>query len=812
MNKNQVQIKIEDMTCAACSQRIENQLNKSNHIINAAVNLATDTATVEFNLDQITIKEIKDIIKNTGYTVKTKKTIISIEDMTCAACSQRVENQLKKGKGVISASVNLATDQATIEHLEGYKREYYEKIIEDTGYTVKEQKEKHETQEEIDKTEIARKKMIWSWAITIPIILWMIPEMVFGIAFPNMFVFKLGMIALATPIMFIIGKKTYVMAYRSVKHGGANMDVLIAMGTLAAYITGPISFFVGVESYAGVAGMIMTFHLTGKYIEERAKGRASKAIKKLLELGAKTAIIEKDGVTIEVPIESVEVGDLMIVKPGSKIPTDGVIVDGKTSIDESMATGESMPVIKEVSDEVIGGTINQKGAIKVKATKVGKDTFLSQVIKMVEEAQGTKVPIQAFADRVTSIFVPTVLVIATLTFIAWFIAPEFFETITRAASPYIPWIKSDLGRFTSAIFATVAVLVIACPCALGLATPTALMVGTGMGAENGVLIRKGEAIQILKEIHTIVFDKTGTITKGSPEVTDIYTVDDKSFFSYAASLENSSEHPLGEAIVSYAKGKGFELFDVENFDSITGKGVRGIINGKEIYVGNRKLMEDQQISIDSLEEEMTRLEKEAKTAMLVAISGEIKGIIAVADPIKEDSIKAIEGLKNLGLETVMITGDNRHTANAIAKAVGIDYVVSEVLPEGKVKEIKKLQEKYGIIAMVGDGINDAPALTQADVGIAIGTGTDIAIESADVTIVQGKLSSVITAIKLSRATFRKIKQNLFWAFFYNLIMIPVAIAGLMHPLIAESAMAFSSISVVTNANLLRRANIEPDKS
>ena len=816
MNKNQIQIKIEDMTCAACSQRIENQLNKNENIISAGVNLATDTATVEYNADQITTVEIKDIIKNTGYTVKVKKTIIGIEDMTCAACSQRIENQLNKDKGVLAAGVNLATEQATIEHLERYEKEYFEKIIENTGYTVKKTKENNDQEasdeDEMDKTAIAKRKMIWSWALTIPIILWMIPEMFFGIAFPNMMIFKLGMIVLATPIMFIIGKKTYIMAYRSVKHGGANMDVLIAMGTLAAYITGPISFFVAVESYAGVAGMIMTFHLTGKYIEERAKGRASKAIKKLLELGAKTALVERNGETVELPIESVAVGDIMIVKPGSKIPTDGMIIDGKTSIDESMATGESMPVIKKESDEVIGGTINQKGAIKVKATKVGKDTFLSQVIKMVEEAQGTKVPIQAFADRVTSIFVPTVLIIATLTFIAWIIAPDFFENITRAASPYIPWIKPGLGRFTSAIFATVAVLVIACPCALGLATPTALMVGTGMGAENGVLIRKGEAIQILKEIHTIVFDKTGTITKGAPEVTDLYSVNDESFLGYAASLENSSEHPLGEAIVSYAKRQSSQFYEVDSFESITGKGVQGIINEKKVIVGNRKLMTDKNINIESVEDEMTRLEKEAKTAMLVAISGEIQGIIAVADPIKEDSIKAIEGLKKLGLETVMITGDNKHTANAIARAVGIDYVVSEVLPEGKVKEIKKLQEKHGIIAMVGDGINDAPALTQADVGIAIGTGTDIAIESADVTIVQGKLSSVITAIKLSRATFKKIKQNLFWAFFYNLIMIPVAIAGLMHPLIAESAMAFSSISVVTNANLLRRVKITPDAS
>lgn len=806
-------IKVGDMSCAACSQRIENNLNKSNGIDRATVNLATENAQISFNEDHISIKEIGKIIEETGYTVKSAKLKLKIDDMSCAACAQKVENVLNDSEGVINANVNIANDIATIEYLGDFERDYFINIIENTGYSVKKEIENNQNSvekedEENDlKLKIAKRKMLWSWAITIPIIMWMIPEMVFNVAFPNMTIYKIGMILLATPIMFIIGKKTYIMAYRSVKHGGANMDVLIAMGTIAAYITGPISFFVSVESYAGVSGMIMTFHLTGKYIEERAKGKASKAIKKLLELGAKTAFIEKNGEVVEVPIEEVKVDDVMIVKPGSKIPTDGIIVEGKTSIDESMATGESMPVIKNKSDEVIGGTINQKGSIKVRATKIGKDTFLSQVIKMVEEAQGTKVPIQAFADKVTSIFVPTVLVIATLTFLSWLIIPDFYSKITIVAADYIPWVKPELGTFTSAIFATVAVLVIACPCALGLATPTALMVGTGMGAENGVLIRKGQAIQILKEIHTIVFDKTGTITKGSPEVTDVVSFSDIDFLGFAASLEKSSEHPLGEAIVNYSNEEKKELKKVSDFNSITGKGVVGFIENKKVLVGNRKLMNDEKIDISFSEEKMVKLEKEAKTAMLVAIDNDLVGIIAVADPIKDDSIKAIEGLRQLGLETVMITGDNEHTAKAIAKKVGIDHVVSEVLPEGKVREIKELQNKYGVIAMVGDGINDAPALTQADVGIAIGTGTDIAIESADVTIVQGKLSSVITAVKLSRATFKKIKQNLFWAFFYNLIMIPVAITGLMHPLIAESAMAFSSISVVTNANLLRRADI-----
>lgn len=807
MTIQKIQIKVGDMTCAACSQRVENQLNKNEYIKNANVNLANEMASVEYDADEISVKDITEIIENAGYNPKLKRIEIAVEDMTCAACSQRIENNLNKNPAVIEASVNLATDTASIITVSSFDQEYFNRIIENTGYTVKEANNENTDTEEEDKVEIAKKKMILSWALTIPMIIWMIPEMFFGIAYPNMMVFKLGMILLATPILFVIGRKTYIMAYRSVKHGGANMDVLIAMGTMAAFITGPFSFLVNIESYAGVSGMIMTFHLTGKYIEERAKGKASKAIKKLLELGAKTALIEKDDKRIEVPIDQVKVDDIMIVKPGGKIPTDGIIVEGETTINESMATGESMPVKKEKNDEVIGGTINQKGSIKVKATKIGQDTFLSQVVKLVQEAQGTKVPIQAFADRVTSIFVPTVIVIALITFFSWLVAPDFFHSVTEYAAAFIPWVKPELQGFTAAIYATVAVLVIACPCALGLATPTALMVGTGMGAEKGIIIRKGGAIQLLKEVHTVVFDKTGTITKGEPAVTDIYTVED-SFMQYAASLENASEHPLGEAIVGYADEKNLELLDVTNFNSITGKGVIGTIDDKSVVIGNRSLMEDKEITIEHVLDKMTTLEEEAKTVMIVAIDQQVKGLIAVADPIKADSKSAIEGLKNLGLKTIMITGDNEKTAKAIAKEVGIDQVVAEVLPEGKVNEVKRLQKENGVIAMIGDGINDAPALTQADVGIAIGTGTDIAIESADVTIVQGKLTSVINAVKLSRATFKKIRQNLFWAFFYNLIMIPVAFLGLLHPLIAESAMAFSSVSVVTNANLLRRAKID----
>ena len=654
--------------------------------------------------------------------------------------------------------------------------------------------------------------MIGTWAFTIPIIIWMIPEMFMGIVWPNKFVFNLGMILLAVPPLFVFGRKTFSSAYRSVKHGGANMDVLIAMGTGAAFITGPAVFFTPLANFAGVAGMIMAFHLTGKYIEESAKGRASEAIKKLMELGAKKAIILEDGEEKEIKVDELQPGDVMLVKPGEKIPTDGIIIEGESSIDESMATGESMPVKRSKGDEVIGATVNQKGFLKVKATKVGKDTFLSQVVKMVEEAQGTKVPIQKFADRITGIFVPTVLVIATLTFLSWVIFPEFFQEIAYWASGFLPWVEAELNSFTLAIFATISVLVIACPCALGLATPTALMVGSGMGAENGVLIRKGEAIQVMKDINAIVFDKTGTITKGKPELTDIILAADSDLnkeevLKLAASVELTSEHPLASAIVNAAKEKNISLKNVSGFESITAKGVRGEIDNKEVIIGNERLFAEKNINITNLKNKLKELENEAKTAMLVGYDQKLIAVIAVADTLKEDSVKAINELKNMGLKTAMITGDNERTAQAIADKVGIDHVVAEVLPDGKVNEIDNLKEKFGQIAMVGDGINDAPALTKADVGLAIGTGTDIAIESADITLVRGELSAVVTAVKLSRATFKKIKQNLFWAFFYNLIAIPVAVAGLLHPVIAEIAMATSSITVVTNANLLKRENI-----
>jgi|AntRauTorckE6833_2_1112554.scaffolds.fasta_scaffold02638_10 Cu+-exporting ATPase len=812
-------LQLEGMTCSSCAQTIEKALNKANGVDQAQVNFAAEKAYVNYDPTTIDEEKLAEIVRGTGYDVKDEreKLILKIGGMTCASCASTVEKALNKADGVYEASVNIASEKGTVEYDPTVlSKSDFKEIVSKTGYEVTgyEGDETTETEEDDDlkKVQDAKRKMWGTWAFTIPIILWMIPEMVLGIAWPNQTIYDLGMIILAIPPLFVFGRKTFVTAYKAVSHGGANMDVLIAIGTGAAFITGPAVFFSPIANYAGVAAMIMAFHLTGRYIEETAKGRASQAIKKLLEMGAKTATIIVDGKEKEISIDEVQPGNIMLIKPGEKIPTDGEIIEGSTTVDESMATGESMPVERKVGDEVIGATVNQNGLIKVKATKIGKDTFLSQVIKMVEEAQGTKVPIQEFADRITSIFVPAVLIIAAATFILWLVFPEAFRSIGFWAQSFLPWVNPALGTITLAIFATIAVLVIACPCALGLATPTALMVGSGIGAENGVLIRKGEAIQTMKDVHTIVFDKTGTITKGQPEVTDLVTVnntDEDELLQLAASVESGSEHPLGVSIVNGAKDRGIEVKDIEDFGAVTGKGVKATIEGKEILVGSRRLMEEAGLDASELEDEMIRLEKEAKTAMLVATEDKLLGIVAVADALKEDSVSAIKELHEIGLQSAMITGDNQRTAEAIASEVGIDHVVAEVLPDGKVDEIKKLQDKFGTIAMVGDGINDAPALTQANVGIAIGTGTDIAIESSDITLVRGDLSAVITAVKLSRATFRKIRQNLFWAFFYNTVAIPFAILGLLHPVIAEIAMATSSISVVTNANMLRRVDVKP---
>ncbi|MGD8331809.1 MAG: copper-translocating P-type ATPase, partial [Acidobacteriota bacterium] len=609
-----------------------------------------------------------------------------------------------------------------------------------------------------------------------------------------------------------VGRRTYAGAWSAARHGHANMDSLIALGTGASFITGPAAFFFPVANYAGVSAMIMAFHLTGRYVEESAKGRASQAIRKLLELGAKTARVLVDGEEREVPIRDVAVGDVMVVRPGEKIPTDGVVLAGESAIDESMATGESLPVTRGPDDEVIGATVNQEGLLKVRATRIGKDTFLAQVIKLVEQAQGSKVPIQEFADRVTGVFVPVVLGIALLTLALWLLAPGFMMPLIRLGS-FLPWVNPELGGATLALVSVVAVLVIACPCALGLATPTALMVGTGKGAENGILIRSGAAIQALKDVRVVVFDKTGTITRGRPDLTDVTAHGDfteRDVLRWAGAAERGSEHPLGRAIAERAEAQAGTLPEPRDFSAVRGKGVQATVDGRLVLAGSRALMRDNGVDPQPLEAEMTRLEEQAKTAMLVAVDGALAGLVAVADTLKEDSKEAIRRLHDMGIETAMITGDNRRTAEAIGHEVGIDHVLAEVLPDGKVAEVRKLQQRFGLVAMVGDGINDAPALTQADVGVAIGTGTDIAIEASDVTLVSGRLSGVVRAIDLSRETFRRIKQNLFWAFFYNVIMIPLAIIGWMHPVLAEIAMATSSVTVVGNANRLRSVDLGAD--
>jgi Cu+-exporting ATPase len=777
------------------------------------------------------LSEQKGLALGTKPVDRAVRVSLDISGMHCASCAQAVERALAGLDGVRSASVNLATERATVEHdprtapLGALRR-----AVEAAGYGVGEidplgaerrlARERERLAEDERRVAEAKSRMTWAWALTAPIIAWMLPEMIFGLMWPSPLVFNAGMVALAIPVLFVWGGPTLRAGFRSLVHGSPTMDTLIAIGSTVAFATGfvTIAHNLGLAprllNYAGVGAMIMAIHLTGRFVETKARGRTSAAIQKLLSLEAKTARVERGGEEIEVPVDEVSVGDVMVVRPGEKIPTDGAVVGGRSSVDESLATGESMPVVKVEGGGVIGATINKQGVLRVRATGVGEDTFLAHVVRMVEEAQGSKVPIQQFADRVTAVFVPAVLATAVATFAAWLIFPGFFQSIAEWASGFLPWVDPTLGRVSLAIFAAVAVLVIACPCALGLATPTALMVGTGMGAENGVLIRSGAAIQTLREVDAIVLDKTGTITRGEPGVTDVVPAPDwgeDALLRYAASAESGSEHPLGAAIVARARERGLELFELAEFEAITGRGVRARIDGKTVWVGSARLMGEEGVAVGDLSRELTRLEDEAKTAMLVAVDGALAGVLAVADRLKEDSRRAIERLKGFGLETIMLTGDNQRTALAIAREVGIDRVLAEVLPDQKVDEVRRLQEEGRLVAMVGDGINDAPALKQANVGIAIGTGTDIAIESADVTLVQGDLSAVVRAIHLSRATFRKIRQNLFWAYFYNVIAIPVAILGFLHPAMAEAAMAFSSINVVTNANRLRRVDIRSSR-
>ncbi len=729
-----------------------------------------------------------------------KTTTLDVKGMTCASCAITVKKAIEKTSGVVNANVNLATNKATFTFDPDITSiDEIAKNVSKTGYALEVNIGK-----EVNEFIVAKRKMILAFALIIPQTILMVIDMVNPLAIPYI---DLISIILVFPIIFIAGFAIIKTAFKALIHGNMNMDLLITIGTLASFTTGFMKIAgLDIANFTFIGGMIMFFQLIGKYLEALVKGRASRAIKNLLELGAKTARIIVDGQEVEVDASSLDIDDIMVIRPGEKIPTDGVIVKGETTIDESMATGESIPVQKQVNDEVIGGTINQMGSIKVKVTKVGEDTFLSQLIKLVEEAQGSKVPIQEFADSITSYFVPTVIALSIGVFLAWFFFPESGKNLITWGAKFIPWINPSLNRVSIAIFASVATLVIACPCALGLATPTALMVSSGLGAKNGILIRNGEAIQTMKEVDTIVFDKTGTLTAGKPVVTDIFDLsEDESLFKVLASLENYSEHPIAKAVIDKAKNEQIELLPVENFTAIPGMGVKGSINGESFFAGKATINEIS--NREEIKELVNKLESEGKTSIVLIKDEKIICIVGVADTIKENSKELILMIKKFNLNPVMLTGDNRAAANFIASKVGIESVFAEVLPKDKLDIIKELQKEGHIVAMVGDGINDAPAIKQANVGIAMGSGSDIAIEAGDIVLVKGSLANVAKAIKLSRATFRKIKQNLFWALFYNIIAIPIAAIGFLHPVIAEIAMAFSSINVVTNSIRLNKVNL-----
>ncbi len=741
-----------------------------------------------------------------------------LSGMTCANCARTIEKTLSTTPGVVSAAVNFATEQARVVYEpDALTVNQLVDSVKSAGYSAEPLPVEGDREPERDRTaeavEAARKKMIVSWSIMLPMMAVMIAHMFFGVHVPF---YHWVMVLFAIGVLTFSGKETFVSGLTSIKRRAANMDALIALGTAAAFTTGPLAALgFEIDNYSGVSAMILAFHLAGRYIETLARGRASKAIRELMELGAKTARVLKDDEEVEVPIWQVQPDDILIVRPGEKIPADGVVVDGNSAVDESMVTGESIPATRQTGDEVIGATVNQEGVLKIRTTRVGKDTFLSQIVELVREAQSTKVPVQAFADRVTSYFVPTVIILSVATFLSWLLFHTQLQVVAAWAGAWLPWVDPGLGRVTLAVFAAVAVMVIACPCALGLATPTALMVSSGVGAKNGILIRSGEAIELMKDVRTIVFDKTGTLTLGKPMVTDVKPLggaDAATLLMYAGSLENNSEHPLARAVVSKAREDGATIKDATDFRAVSGRGITGLIDGKRVAIGTRALMDAQQIDHSDAHDIVMNLEENAKSTMLLAVDGKILGVLGLADTLKPGSRDAVKTLRAMGFKIMMISGDNERTARAIADLAGIDDVLAGVMPERKAEEIKRLQRRTGLVAMVGDGINDAPALAQANVGIALGTGTDVAIESSDITLVRGQLQAVVSAVKLSRATFRKIKQNLFWAFFYNLIAVPTAMLGLLHPVMAPIAMALSSITVVSNSVLLQRTDIAGEKA
>jgi len=796
-----VLLKIGGMSCAACASRIERGLAKLPGVEKAAVNLATEKAAVTYDRSQLSLSEIANKIENLGFTVIKDKVDLKISGMTCAACSGRVERSLNKLPGIASAVVNLAVEKATVA--------YYPSVvsvsdikakIESIGFGAHEltdtaavDKEKKAREAEVNRQ---RLRLFIAAGFSLPLLLGMVMHMLGAMGRATELLMNPYLqLVLATPVQFIAGWQFYRGAYLVLKNGSANMDVLVVLGTSAAYFYSIANVLRHEPNlYFETSAILITLIILGKLLEATAKGRTSEAIKALMGLQAKTARVFRDGQEIDIPFEAVVAGDVVVVRPGEKIPVDGVIVEGTSTVDESMLTGESLPVDKKIGDQVVGATINKLGTFKFEATKVGKDTALAQIVRIVEEAQGSKAPIQRFADVVSGYFVPTVVGLALITFAVWFFI-------------------LDPGNFSRALVNFTAVLVIACPCALGLATPTSIMVGTGKGAENGILIKGAEHLEQAHKLTTIVLDKTGTITKGEPEVTDIVPLTglaEAELVRLASIAENNSEHPLAQAIVNYGKRQGVLMADTESFTAIPGHGVEVTIAGKRILVGTRKLMQDNKIEFAAAVAQIEQLELQGKTVMLFALEDRLSGLFAVADTVKESSAQAISELGKMGIEVWMMTGDNTRTAQAIAQTVGITNVMAEVLPEHKAEKVEALKKEGKVVAMVGDGINDAPALATADVGFAIGTGTDVAIAAADITLMRGELTGIVAAIRLSKATMRNIKQNLFWALLYNSLGIPIAAAGFLSPVLAGAAMAFSSVSVVTNA--LRLKQFDPYSS
>ncbi|WP_339320864.1 heavy metal translocating P-type ATPase [Paenibacillus sp. FSL W8-0194] len=801
--QKQKTVQITGMTCAACANRIEKGLNKMEGVDSANVNFALERATVTYDSDKVNDEAIEATIKKLGYGTVKEVTRFKLEGMTCAACANRIEKGLNKMPGVTNASVNFALETATVEYspAEVSVADMQSKVKQ-LGYKAVAQSDEEEHADTRDRAVRKQKrKLIVSAILSIPLLWAMVAHFSFTswIYLPDLFMNPWFQLVLATPVQFYIGWPFYVGAYKALRNGSANMDVLVALGTSAAYF---YSLYLTIDWYAKGANLhhgpnmyyetsaiLITLVIMGKLFEVLAKGRTSEAIKSLMGLQAKTARVIRDGQEMTLPVEEVIAGDIVMVRPGEKIPVDGNVIEGESSVDESMLTGESLPVEKKSGDAVIGATLNKNGVLRVQATKVGKETALAQIIKVVEEAQGSKAPIQRVADVISGIFVPIVVGIAIAAFLVWY----FFVTP---------------GNFAEALEKAIAILVIACPCALGLATPTSIMAGSGRAAELGILFKGGEHLEQTHKIDAIILDKTGTVTKGKPELTDVAAEgDEQEFLRLVGAAEKNSEHPLAEAIVAGIQERGIQLPDTQSFAAIPGYGIEAEVEGKKLLVGTRRLMEKHGVEASHAYALMSRLEESGKTAMLAAIDNRYAGLVAVADTIKETSKEAVQRLKDMGIEVIMITGDNERTAKAIAAEVGIDHVRAEVLPEGKAEEVKKLQAQGKKVAMVGDGINDAPALATADIGMAIGTGTDVAMEAADVTLMRGDLSSIPDAIYMSRKTMGNIKQNLFWALGYNTLGIPVAALGLLAPWIAGAAMALSSVSVVLNALRLQRVKI-----